>query len=78
METVNHLNEQLHESQRKYADLLTSNSLETLHQVEKEKFETKCQELEVSYSTFILYLTSRKLLILSFEYLLRLTVTFMS
>ncbi len=50
----------MHDSQRKYTDLLTTNSLESLHQTEikqqlihmtndKEKLETKCQELEVGY-----------------------------
>ncbi len=61
METIHHLNEQLHDSQRKYTDLLTTNSSESLQQAEikqklihmtndKEKFERKCQELEVGYS----------------------------
>lgn len=60
METINRLNEQLHDCQRKYTDLLTTTSLESFHQTElkqelihitndKEKFETKCQELEVEY-----------------------------
>jgi len=58
METINHLNEQLHDCQRKYTDLLTKTSLETINQIEikrqlthitedKEKLESKCQELQV-------------------------------
>jgi hypothetical protein len=58
MEIINHLNEQLHDSQRKYTDLLTSNSVESINHTEikrqlthmnedKEKLESKCQELQV-------------------------------
>ncbi len=58
METINHLNEQLHDSQRKYNDLLTSTSVESINHTEikrqlthmnedKEKLESKCQELQV-------------------------------
>jgi hypothetical protein len=58
MEIINHLNEQLHDFQRKYTDLLTSNSVESINHTEikrqlthmnedKEKLESKCQELQV-------------------------------
>ncbi len=58
MQTMNHLNEQLHDCQRKYSDLLTTTSLDSLNQTDikrqlthmtedKEKLESKCQELQV-------------------------------
>lgn len=58
IETINHLNEQLHDCQRKYSDLLTTTSLDSLDQTDikrqltrmtedKEKLEAKCQGLQV-------------------------------
>jgi hypothetical protein len=58
MQTMNHLNEQLHDCQQKYSDLLTTTSLDSLNQTDikrqlthmtedKEKLESKCQELQV-------------------------------
>lgn len=60
IETINHLNEQLHDYQRKYTDLLTTTSLESLNHTElkrklthmtedKTKLESKCQELQVKH-----------------------------
>ena len=61
METISHLNEQLHECQQKYTDLLTTTSLESFNQTEiqrqfthmtkdKEKLEYTCRELQVQLS----------------------------
>lgn len=52
METINHLNQQLHECQKQYSDLLTNKSNDTIHQLtrmteDKEKLEHTCQELQV-------------------------------
>ncbi|CAF2874197.1 unnamed protein product [Rotaria sp. Silwood2] len=62
IETINHLNEQLHDCERKYSDLLTTSSLESSNQIEtkrqlttmtedKEKLEHKCQELQSEIRT---------------------------
>ena len=59
MESINQLNEQLHDCQRKYADLLSTTSFETVRQnelqqeityltTEKDKLQNKCQEFEVN------------------------------
>ncbi|CAF5226632.1 unnamed protein product, partial [Rotaria magnacalcarata] len=56
-ETINHLNAKLHDCQQNYAYLLTKSSLESSNQIEikqqltnmtqdKEKLESKCQELQ--------------------------------
>ena len=58
METINHLNQQLHDCQRQYTDLLTTKSMETFNQTdgkrqmsrladEKDKLEHTCQDLQV-------------------------------
>ncbi len=52
METINHLNQQLHDCQKQYSDLLTNKSNDTFHQLnrmteDKEKLEHTCQELQV-------------------------------
>ena len=58
MEEINHLNKQLYECQRKYTDLLITISVDSYNQTEikqqltnmtedKEKFEYRCQELQV-------------------------------
>lgn len=52
METINHLNQQLHECQKQYSDLLTNKSNDSYHQLsriteDKEKLEQTCQELQV-------------------------------
>lgn len=58
MESISHLNQQLHECQRQYTELLTSKSMETFNQTEnkrqltrlteeKEKLELTCQEFQV-------------------------------
>ena len=60
MESVNQLNEQLHDCQRKYTDLLTNSSVESRRQNglqqelthltnDKDKLQSKCQELEVNF-----------------------------
>ncbi|CAF0850375.1 unnamed protein product [Adineta ricciae] len=62
METITHLTEQLHDSQRQYTELLTKNSLESFSHTEskrqltrvteeKEKLELKCQELQSEIRT---------------------------
>jgi hypothetical protein len=58
METINHLNQQLHECQKQYSDLLTNKSNDTFHQLtrmteDKEKLEHTCQELQVSTIYFM-------------------------
>ena len=61
METITHLTEQLHDSQRQYAELVTKNTLESFSHTEskrqltrvteeKEKLEVKCQELQVYFN----------------------------
>jgi hypothetical protein len=62
METINHLNQQLHDCQKQYSDLLTNKSNDTFHQLtrmteDKEKLEHTCQELQV-YICLSLYLSS--------------------
>ena len=52
METINHLNQQLHECQKQYSDSLTNKSNDTFQQLtriteDKEKLEQTCQELQV-------------------------------
>lgn len=58
METINRLNQQLHDCQRQYTDLLTTKSIETTDQVdlrrqfgrlndEKHKLEQTCDDLRV-------------------------------
>ncbi len=60
METINHLNQQLHECQKQYTDLLSNKSIDTYNQTEtkrqltrmtedREKLEHTCQELQVFY-----------------------------
>ena len=60
METISHLNQQLHDCQRQCSDLLTSKSMDTFNQTEikrqltrmaedKEKLEQTCQELQVLF-----------------------------
>ena len=60
MESINQLNEQLHDCQRKYTDLLTNSSVESRRQNglqqelthltnDKDKLQSKCQELEVNF-----------------------------
>jgi hypothetical protein len=60
MESISHLNQQLHDCQRQYTDLLTSKSMETFNQTDtkrqltrltedKEKLEHTCQELQVCH-----------------------------
>ncbi|CAF0961993.1 unnamed protein product, partial [Didymodactylos carnosus] len=62
METINRLNQQLHECQRQYSDLLTNKSMENLNQSEmkrqlkritdeKEKMEQTCQILQTEIRT---------------------------
>lgn len=61
MESINQLNEQLHDCQRKYTDLLTKNSIcqnelqqELTHLTnDKDKLQSKCQELEVNSSSLL-------------------------
>jgi hypothetical protein len=53
METINHLNQQLHDCQKQYSDLLTNKSNDTFQQLtrmteDKEKLEHTCKELQVS------------------------------
>ncbi|CAM4776239.1 unnamed protein product [Rotaria magnacalcarata] len=61
-ETINHLNAKLHDCQQNYAYLLTKSSLESSNQIEikqqltnmtqdKEKLESKCQELQSEIRT---------------------------
>ncbi len=62
METINHLNQQLHECQKQYSDLLTNKSNDTFHQLtrmteDKEKLEHTCQELQVLSLISAIYLT---------------------
>jgi hypothetical protein len=58
METISHLNVELHDYQQKYSDLLAKTSLESFNQTEikrelthvteeKEKLEHTCHELQV-------------------------------
>ena len=58
METISHLNQQLHDCQRQYTDLLTNKSMDTFNQTEtkrqltrltedKEKLEQTCEDLQV-------------------------------
>ncbi|CAF4682471.1 unnamed protein product, partial [Rotaria sp. Silwood1] len=60
--TINHLNEQLHDCQQKYSDLLSTNLLESVNQTEikrqltnmtedKEKLKNKCQDLQSEVRT---------------------------
>lgn len=67
METISHLNQQLHDCQRQYTDLLTSKSVDTFNQTEtkrqltrmtedKENLETTCQDLQV-IKNFIITMT---------------------
>ncbi|CAF4587858.1 unnamed protein product, partial [Rotaria sp. Silwood1] len=62
METISHLNQQLHDCQRQYTDLLTSKSMDTFNQTEtkrqlnrmtedKEKLENICQEFQSEIRT---------------------------
>ncbi|CAF1662881.1 unnamed protein product [Rotaria magnacalcarata] len=62
METISHLNQQLHDCQRQYTDLLTTKSMDTFNQTEtkrqlnrmteeREKFENTCQELQAEIRT---------------------------
>ena len=62
METINHLNQQLHDCQRQYTDLLTTKSMDTFNQTdtkrqltrmaeEKEKLEQTCEDLQVGTSS---------------------------
>ncbi|CAF1243822.1 unnamed protein product [Adineta ricciae] len=62
METIAHLTEQLHDSQRQYTELLTKNSLDSFSHTEskrqlirvteeKEMLELKCQELQSEIRT---------------------------
>lgn len=58
METISHLNQQLHDCQRQYTELLTNKSMDSFNQTEtkrqlnrmtedKEKLENTVQELQV-------------------------------
>ena len=52
METINHLNQQLHDCQKQYSDLLTNKSNDTFQQLtrmteDKQKLEQTCEELQV-------------------------------
>ena len=54
METINHLNQQLHDCQKQYSDLITNKSNETFQQLtrmteDKEKLEQTCEELQVTH-----------------------------
>jgi hypothetical protein len=52
METINHLNEQLHECQQQYTDLLNQTEIKrelTCMTEDKEKLECTCRELQVQY-----------------------------
>ncbi|CAF1465550.1 unnamed protein product, partial [Adineta ricciae] len=62
MESISHLNQQLHECQRQYTELLTSKSMETFNQTEnkrqltrlteeKDKLELTCQEFQSEIRT---------------------------
>jgi hypothetical protein len=64
METISHLNQQLHDCQRQYTDLLTNKSMDTFNQTEtkrqltrmaedKEKLEQTCEELQVILDPFV-------------------------
>jgi hypothetical protein len=61
METISHLNQQLHDCQRQYTDVLTNKSMDSFNQTEikrqftrmtedKEKLEHTCQELQVIHT----------------------------
>jgi hypothetical protein len=61
METINHLNQQLHDCQRQYTDLLTTKSMDTFSQTDikkqltrmtedKEKLEHTCEDLQVLFN----------------------------
>jgi hypothetical protein len=58
IETINHLNQQLHDCQRQYTDVLTTKSMDTFTQTdmkrqltrindEKNKLEQTCEDLQV-------------------------------
>ncbi|UJR09139.1 hypothetical protein I4U23_013386 [Adineta vaga] len=62
MESISHLNQQLHDCQRQYTELLTSKSMDSFNQTEtkrqftrlndeKEKLEYTCQELQSEIRT---------------------------
>lgn len=74
IDTINHLNEELRNSQERYVDLLNKTSVESSNQLEtqqkltnitqdKEKLEHQCQELQVYQLEFVFIFINKPSLI---------------